>query len=129
METNIFIEQNVKTVQLYEPVYKPWGYYICLVSGINYLVKTICVMPKQKLSLQSHNYRAEHWIVIEGTAHIVLNEKKQILNYGDSIQIPLSAKHSLQNPYDKELKIIEIQKGEYISEDDIIRYEDSYGRV
>lgn len=129
METNIFIEQNVKTVQLYEPVYKPWGYYICLVSGINYLVKKICVMPKQKLSLQSHNYRAEHWIVIEGTALIVLNEKKQVLNYGDSIQIPLNAKHSLQNPYDKELKIIEIQKGEYISEDDIIRYEDSYGRV
>jgi mannose-6-phosphate isomerase-like protein (cupin superfamily) len=98
-------------------------------SGEGYLTKTICVMPKQKLSVQSHNHRSEHWVVLDGQALVLLDGKEYNVYAGDSIDIPLGAKHSLQNPYDKELKIIEVQKGDYISEDDIIRYEDCYGRV
>lgn len=117
------------TIKLHKTVFRPWGYYTCLNSGNGYLTKTICVMPKHKLSVQSHNHRSEHWVVLEGTALVLKDGKEYNVYAGDSIDIPLGAKHSLQNPYDKELKIIEIQKGDYISEDDIIRYEDCYGRV
>ena len=118
-----------ETVQLHKTVFRPWGYYTCLNRGEGYLTKTICVMPKQKLSIQSHNHRSEHWVVLEGKALVVLEDKEYTVNAGDSIDIPLKAKHSLQNPYEEELKIIEVQKGDYISEDDIIRYNDIYGRV
>ena len=117
------------TTKLHKTVFRPWGYYTCLNSGEGYLTKTICVMPKQKLSIQSHNHRSEHWVVLEGRALVILDGKENYLEAGDSIDIPLQAKHSLQNPYDNELKIIEVQKGDYISEDDIIRYEDCYGRI
>lgn len=117
------------TIKLHKTVFRPWGYYTCLNSGDGYLTKTICVMPKHKLSVQSHNHRSEHWVVLEGTAVVLKDGKEYNVYAGDSIDIPLGAKHSLQNPYDKELKIIEIQKGDYISEDDIIRYEDCYGRI
>ena len=118
-----------ETIQLHKTMFRPWGYYTCLSRGEGYLTKTICVMPKQKLSLQSHNHRSEHWVVLEGTAAVILEDKEYIVNAGDSIDIPLKAKHSLQNPYDNILKIIEVQKGDYISEDDIVRYDDIYGRV
>jgi len=121
--------QQSDTTQLHKTVFRPWGYYTCMNSGKGYLTKTICVLPKQKLSIQSHNYRSEHWVVLEGKALVVKEDEKFYLNAGDSIDIPIKAKHSLQNPYDEELKIIEVQKGDYISEDDIIRYEDCYGRV
>ena len=117
------------TTKLHKTVFRPWGYYTCMNSGEGYLTKTICVLPKQKLSIQSHNYRSEHWVVLEGTAFVILDDKEYIVKAGDSIDIPLKAIHSLQNPYDTELKIIEVQKGDYISEDDIIRYNDIYGRV
>ena len=117
------------TIKLHKTVFRPWGYYTCMNSGDGYLTKTICVMPKHKLSVQSHNHRSEHWVVLEGSALVLKDGKEYNVYAGDSIDIPLGAKHSLQNPYDKELKIIEIQKGDYISEDDIIRYEDCYGRV
>ncbi len=117
------------TTQLHKTVFRPWGYYTCMNSGKGYLTKTICVLPKQKLSIQSHNHRSEHWVVLEGRALVIKDNEEHYLNAGDSIDIPLQAKHSLQNPYDEELKIIEVQKGDYISEDDIIRYEDCYGRV
>ena len=117
------------TTKLHKTVFRPWGYYTCLNSGEGYLTKTICVLPHQKLSVQSHNHRSEHWVVLEGTALVLRDGEKYTVNAGDSIDIPLKSKHSLQNPYDVELKIIEVQKGDYISEDDIIRYEDCYGRV
>ncbi len=121
--------QASDTTKLHKTVFRPWGYYTCMNSGEGYLTKTICVLPGQKLSVQSHNHRSEHWVVLEGTALVLLDGKENIVKAGDSIDIPLGAKHSLQNPYDKDLKIIEVQKGDYISEDDIIRYEDCYGRV
>lgn len=122
-------EKESDTIKLHKTVFRPWGYYTCMNRGEGYLTKTICVLPKQKLSIQSHNHRSEHWVVLEGKALVLLDGKENYLESGDSIDIPLKAKHSLQNPYDKELKIIEVQKGDYISEDDIIRYEDCYGRV
>lgn len=114
---------------IHKTVFRPWGWYTCLADGEGYLTKVICVSPKQKLSIQSHNHRSEHWVVLEGHAKVVLNDKDYSLEAGQSIDIPVQAKHSLQNPYEEELKIIEVQKGDYISEDDIIRYEDIYGRV
>ena len=117
------------TVRIHKTVFRPWGYYTNLSEGEGYLVKIICVMPRQKLSVQSHNHRSEHWVVLEGKALVIKDDQKYVVNPGESIDIPLQAKHSLQNPYDTELKVIEVQKGDYISEDDIIRYEDIYGRV
>lgn len=121
--------ENDTSHLVHKTVFRPWGWYTCLADGEGYLTKVICVSPKQKLSIQSHNHRSEHWVVLEGRAKVVLNEQDHYLTAGQSIDIPLKAKHSLQNPYDEELKIIEVQKGDYISEDDIIRYEDVYGRV
>ena len=122
-------EKENDTTKLHKTIFRPWGYYTCLNSGDGYLTKTICVMPKHKLSVQSHEHRSEHWVVLEGTALVLKDGKEYNVYAGDSIDIPLGAKHSLQNPYDEELKIIEVQKGDYISEDDIIRYEDCYGRL
>ncbi len=126
--------ENLKSIQsgttrLHKTVFRPWGYYTCMNEGDGYLTKTICVLPQQKLSVQSHNYRSEHWVVLEGEALVIKGDKEYHLNPGESIDIPVKEKHSLQNPYDKELKIIEVQQGDYISEEDIIRYQDVYGRV
>lgn len=121
--------QSSDTTKLHKTVFRPWGYYTCMNGGNGYLTKTICVLPKQKLSIQSHNFRSEHWVVLEGKALVIKDGKEYILNAGESIDIPVQVKHSLQNPYDEELKIIEVQQGSYLSEDDIIRYEDCYGRV
>ena len=114
---------------VHKTVFRPWGWYTCLSEGEGYLTKVICVLPKQKLSIQSHNHRSEHWVVLEGKAKVILDNTENYLDPGQSIDIPLKAVHSLQNPYDTDLKIIEVQKGDYISEDDIIRYEDIYGRI
>ena len=122
-------EKNLEAKSIHKTVFRPWGYYTCLADGKGYLTKLISVSPKQKLSIQSHNHRSEHWVVLEGKALVVLDGKKHYLESGQSIDIPLKAIHSLQNPYDDELRIIEVQKGDYIAEDDIIRYEDAYGRV
>lgn len=110
-------------------VFRPWGFYTCLNGGKGWLSKIITVSPGHKLSLQSHNYRSEHWVVLEGKATVLLENEVHVLEKRQSIDIPLQAKHSLQNHSDEPLKILEVQKGDYISEDDIIRYEDMYGRV
>ena len=94
-----------------------------------FLTKMIQVNPGQKLSVQSHNHRSEHWVVVSGVAKVILEGSEYILNSGESIDIAVGAKHSLQNPFSEELEIIEVQRGEILSEDDIIRYEDIYGRV
>ena len=122
-------QQQSDTIKVHKTVFRPWGYYTCLNNGEGYLTKTICVLPHHKLSIQSHNHRSEHWVVLEGKALVIKDGKKYNLYQGDSIDIPIGIKHSLQNPYDEELKIIEVQKGNYISEDDIIRYQDCYGRI
>ncbi len=122
-------KKNDETTLVHKTVFRPWGFYTCLNRGKGWLSKIITVLPGHKLSLQSHNFRSEHWIVLEGTAFILLNGEKHSLSSGKSINIPVKAKHSLQNHTKEPLKILEVQKGDYISEEDIIRYEDMYGRI
>ncbi len=122
-------KQNDNTHLVHKTVYRPWGFYTVLAEGNGFLTKMIQVNPGQKLSVQSHNFRSEHWVVLEGTAKVVLEGKELILSPGHSIDIPLKAIHSLQNPYNENVKVIEVQKGNPLIEEDIIRYEDMYGRV
>lgn len=107
---------------------RPWGTYTVIDEGKGYLVKTITVKPDQKLSVQKHNYRAEHWIVLEGNAKVIKGNKELNLKTGDSIDIDIKEIHSLQNPYKAALKILEVQKGSIIDENDIERISDIYGR-
>ena len=122
-------KQNDNTHLIHKTVYRPWGYYTVLAQGNGFLTKMIHVNPGQKLSLQSHNHRSEHWVVLEGMAKVVLEGKELVLSPGHSVDIPVKAIHSLQNPYTDNLKIVEVQKGSPLIEEDIIRYEDMYGRV
>lgn len=115
--------------RIHTTVYRPWGYYTVLNQGDGYLTKMICVSRKGQLSLQSHNHRSEHWVVLSGIARVTLDNKVFMLKAGSSIDIPIKAIHSLANPYDNELKIIEVQKGDKLVEEDIVRYKDIYGRV
>ena len=108
---------------------RPWGYYTVIAQGVGFLIKIIHVNSKQKLSLQSHNHRSEHWVVLSGNATVWLNNDKYILQEGESIDIQIKEKHSLQNESDRDIEILEIQRGNLLSEEDIIRYEDIYGRI
>lgn len=122
-------KQNDNTHLVHKTVYRPWGFYTVIAQGQGFMTKIIHVNPGQKLSVQSHNFRSEHWVVLSGTAKVVLEAKELILSPGHSVDIPLKAIHSLQNPYTEDLEIIEVQKGDPLIEEDIIRYEDMYGRV
>lgn len=122
-------KQNDDTHLVHKTVYRPWGFYTVLAQKKGFLTKLIHVDTGQKLSVQSHNHRSEHWVVLSGTAKVILEGKEHILSSGHSIDIPLKAIHSLQNPYEEELEIIEVQLGELLIEDDIVRYEDIYGRA
>ena len=122
-------QQHDGTQKVHKTVYRPWGFYTVIAEGKGFQTKIIHVNAGQKLSVQSHNHRSEHWVVLSGTAKVVLEANDHILSPGHSIDIPVKAIHSLQNPYEGNLEIIEVQKGDILSEDDIIRYEDMYGRV
>lgn len=122
-------KKNDNTHLVHKTVYRPWGFYTVLAQSKGFLTKLIHVNTGQRLSVQSHNHRSEHWVVLSGMAKVVLEGKDYILSAGNSIDIPLKAIHSLQNPYDTDLEIIEVQLGELLIEEDIVRYEDIYGRV
>ena len=122
-------KQNDNTHLVHKTVYRPWGFYTVIAQGDGFLTKIIHVNPGQKLSVQSHNFRSEHWVVLSGTAKVILEGKEMILSPGHSVDIPLKAIHSLQNPFKEDIEIIEVQKGNPLIEEDIIRYEDMYGRV
>ena len=109
--------------------YRPWGKYINLFNGKNFLIKEIHVKPKGILSLQKHFHRAEHWVVTQGTPKITLNKNYFIKKANETIFIPLGAIHRIENPKKKPVKIIEAQVGSILKESDIIRYQDVYGRV
>lgn len=111
-----------------EVVSRPWGAYQTIYRGDTYQVKRIVVLPHQKLSLQSHNHRSEHWLIVEGNGIVTLNEKTIEVSKDDRIYIPVKAIHRMSNETDKEVVFIEVQNGDYLGEDDIIRYEDIYGR-
>jgi mannose-1-phosphate guanylyltransferase / mannose-6-phosphate isomerase len=110
-------------------VSRPWGSYETVDEGEGYQVKQIVVKPGGRLSLQSHAKRAEHWVVVQGTAKVTCDDKVFPLRAGQSTYIPLGARHRLENPGDIPLRLIEVQSGSYLGEDDIVRYEDAYGRV
>jgi mannose-1-phosphate guanylyltransferase/mannose-6-phosphate isomerase len=109
--------------------YRPWGFYESLITGDRFQVKRIVVSPGGKLSLQSHFHRAEHWVVVNGTARVTRERETVILRENESIYIPLGAAHRLENPGLIPLSLIEVQSGAYLGEDDIVRIEDSYGRT
>ncbi|MEX2450259.1 MAG: mannose-1-phosphate guanylyltransferase/mannose-6-phosphate isomerase [Rhodospirillales bacterium] len=110
-------------------VFRPWGRYRTVLHADGFLVKRIEVNPGGKLSLQMHNHRAEHWIVVSGTARITRDNDTIDLKENESTFIPIGMKHSVENPAENPLVFIEVQTGEYLSEDDIVRYEDVYGRL
>jgi len=110
-------------------VYRPWGKYDSIDSGDRYQAKRITVKPGAKLSVQMHYHRAEHWVVVSGTAKVTNGEKTFILSENESTYIPVGAIHALENPGQVPLEMIEIQSGSYLGEDDIVRFEDVYGRV
>jgi mannose-1-phosphate guanylyltransferase/mannose-6-phosphate isomerase len=110
-------------------VYRPWGYYDSIDQGERFQVKRIVVNPSSKLSLQMHHHRAEHWIVVSGTARVTRGEDIFLLSENESTYIPLGVRHRLENPGQVPLEIIEVQSGSYLGEDDIVRFEDTYGRA
>jgi len=110
-------------------VYRPWGWYDSIESGKNFQVKRLHVNPGAKLSLQMHHKRAEHWVVVNGTATAINGEDVLTLKEGDSTYIPIGTTHGLENKTNEHLEIVEVQSGAYLGEDDIVRFEDMYGRV
>jgi mannose-1-phosphate guanylyltransferase/mannose-6-phosphate isomerase len=117
-------EQN-----LHRKVHRPWGWYDSIDMGPRFQVKRIMVHPGASLSLQMHHHRAEHWIVVSGTAEVTCGERKIMLTENQSTYIPLGEVHRLANPGKMDLEIIEVQSGSYLGEDDIVRFEDTYGRT
>ncbi|WP_029918530.1 mannose-1-phosphate guanylyltransferase/mannose-6-phosphate isomerase [Nevskia soli] len=110
-------------------VHRPWGSYETIATGSRFQVKRIIVKPRQKLSLQMHHHRAEHWIVVCGTARVTCGDKEFLLAENESTYIPLGSQHRLENPGSILLELIEVQSGGYLGEDDIVRFNDVYGRA
>lgn len=110
-------------------VYRPWGAYDSIDNGARFQVKRITVKPGATLSLQMHHHRAEHWVVVAGTAKVTINGEIKLLGENESVYIPLGATHCLENPGKIPLDLIEVRSGAYLEEDDIVRFEDRYGRV
>ena len=120
--------ENRKELSNNRKVYRPWGYFDSIDYGVNFQVKRIYVNPKSKISLQKHRHRAEHWVVVKGLALITCGDETFELNENESTYIPKGKVHRLENTTDEPLEIIEIQSGEYLGEDDIVRLEDDYQR-
>ena len=114
--------------EIHRKIFRPWGSYVSVVEGDKWQVKLIKVNPGEKLSLQMHHHRSEHWVVVSGTAKVEIEGKDTILCQNESSYIPQGSKHRLQNPGKIPLILIEVQSGSYLGEDDIVRFEDKYGR-
>jgi len=110
-------------------IYRPWGFYERLILGDRFQVKRIVVLPGQKLSLQKHYHRAEHWVVVTGCANVTCDQEVTMVRENESIYLPLGAVHRMENPGRIPLTVIEVQSGPYLGEDDIVRFEDTYGRA
>lgn len=109
-------------------VYRPWGYYEGVADGERFQVKQISVSPGEKISLQMHHHRAEHWVVVQGTARVTKGDEEILLTENQSTYIPIGVTHRLENPGEIDLTLIEVQSGSYLGEDDIVRFDDLYGR-
>ena len=115
--------------RVHRKVYRPWGYYDVVHSGEGFKIKLIAVDPGQSLSLQMHHHRAEHWTVVRGTARVTRGDETFIVAENQSTYIPPRVKHRLENPGTLPLELVEVQSGPYLGEDDIVRFEDAYGRA
>ncbi len=121
------IEKNSETSPQFDR--RPWGTFTVLDEGKNFKVKRIEVLPGKRLSYQKHSQRAEHWVVVRGTAKVTLDGREIVLVTGEAIDIAIGAAHRVENPADEDLVFIEVQKGPYLGEDDIVRLQDDFGRV
>ena len=129
---NIYKKLNGKNSiakEVHKTVYRPWGYYTVLEEGSGFLTKCITVNPEAKLSLQLHHHRSEHWIILEGVATVVKGDEVLTLNAGDSVDIAVEEVHSLQNLGTEQVKVLEVQQGDILDENDIERLQDIYGRA
>ena len=115
--------------EFHREVFRPWGSYDSIDNGERYQVKRISVKPGEKLSVQMHHHRAEHWIVVSGTASVTIGEETHLVTENESVYIPIGEVHALENPGKIPLELIEVQSGSYLGEDDIVRFSDRYGRV
>tara|TARA_B100000212_G_scaffold279303_1_gene219086 strand:- start:30821 stop:32263 length:1443 start_codon:yes stop_codon:yes gene_type:complete len=122
-------EKKLTEGEMHTKIFRPWGHYISIAEESRWQVKMIHVNPSAQLSLQMHHHRSEHWVVVNGRAKVEIDKEISFLSENESIYIPLGAKHRLTNPGKIPLTIIEIQSGSYVGEDDIVRFEDAYGRI
>lgn len=120
---------NRDEAQIHRKVYRPWGHYDLVDCGDRHHTKRIVVKPGAKLSVQKHHHRAEHWVVVKGTAWVNKDGESILVTENESVYIPVGAVHSLENPGVIPLEMVEVQSGSYLGEDDIVRYEDQYGRI
>jgi mannose-1-phosphate guanylyltransferase/mannose-6-phosphate isomerase len=121
-------ERNYLGAVEHRRIYRPWGYYQDVDLAARYRVKRIVVKPGGTLSLQKHFHRSEHWVVVKGTAEVTVHDDVRIVHENESIYIPIGAVHRLGNPGKSPLELIEVQVGGYRGEDDIVRFDDAYGR-
>lgn len=121
-------KKKAKQATMFPKDHRPWGWFESLVIGERFQVKRIHVHPGAALSLQSHHHRSEHWIVVEGTAKVTVDDEVKLISENQSVYIPLGAIHRMENPGKVPMVLIEVQTGTYLGEDDIIRYEDVYAR-
>lgn len=122
-------QQNHETYRFHRTVHRPWGTYTILEEGPRFKIKRIVVKPGSELSLQMHHHRSEHWIIVSGTAEVVNNDDRYLVHTNQSTYIPAGHRHRLCNPGIVDLVMIEVQSGEYLGEDDIVRFDDRYGRA
>lgn len=128
MAVSVLKERGVPQAEILPRDYRPWGWCESLVIGPRFQVKRIVLQAGAKISLQRHHYRAEHWVVVEGTARVTIDQEVRLVTENQSVYIPLGAVHRMENPGIVPLTLIEVQTGSYLGEDDIIRYEDVYAR-
>jgi mannose-1-phosphate guanylyltransferase len=126
---DVLKERGHESFRLHRTVTRPWGTYTTLEEGPRFKIKRIVVKPGACLSLQMHHHRSEHWVVVSGTARVTNNENESLIYTNESTYIPAGNRHRLENPGKLELVLIEVQSGEYLGEDDIVRFEDKYGRA
>ncbi|MEP6900899.1 MAG: phosphomannose isomerase type II C-terminal cupin domain [Actinomycetota bacterium] len=120
-------DENINSSIMFEQ--RPWGSFTILDEGEDFKVKRIEVLPLSRLSYQKHKYRAEHWFVVRGIAKVTLDERNFVVGVGEAIDVSVGAAHRIENPRDNEtLVLIEIQRGSYLGEDDIVRFDDDFGR-
>ena len=116
-----------KNTDLFEQ--RPWGSFTILEEGANYKVKNITVLPGRRLSYQKHSRRCEHWIVVQGTGVVTLDDQDRTLKIGDTVDVEIGMAHRIENPGTEPLIFIEVQRGDYLGEDDIVRLQDDFGRT